>query len=294
MRAESRWLRHGDASLHLADFGGAGPTLVFVHGLGGSHANFSALGPLLAERMRVLALDLPGFGLSHPGAGCNVPAFVEAVSRVLDAIGAGELEGASLPVTLVGNSMGGAVSILTASKRASSVARLVLICPALPLAKPLDADPRFALLILSSMLPGYDAFLRRRLRQAGPAALVHDMLDLTCADKTRVPASAIADMLELAERRSRFSWMASSFSEAARSIVRTLLARDTYQAAMRAVGVPVLLVHGDRDRLVPVSSARAAGATCPGWELEIYEGVGHVPQLETPQKLAETIRRFVG
>jgi len=299
MKAESRWLRHHSAALHLADFGGAGPTALLVHGLGGSHANFSSLGPLLAARMRVLALDLPGFGLSHPGASCSVPAFVDAVGRVIDAIGAGEIEGASLPLTLVGNSMGGAVSILAASQRSAeprdgAVARLILVCPALPFARPRDADPRFMLLIASAMLPGYDAFLRRRLRQAGPAALVHEMLKLTCADRRRVEASAIADMVALAERRAGFAWMATSFSEAARSIARTLLSRRGYEAAMRSVRAPVLLVHGDRDRLVPVSSARAAAAACPSWALEIYEGVGHVPQLETPERLAESIRRFVG
>jgi pimeloyl-ACP methyl ester carboxylesterase len=190
--------------------------------------------------------------------------------------------------------MGGAVSILGASAHATSIARLVLVCPALPIARPLDADPRFLLLIGASMLPGYDAIMRRRIKAAGPAALVHDMLSLTCADKSRVAPSAVAYMVEVAERRARFSWSTRSFSDAARSIASTLLSRASYLASMRAVGVPVLLVHGDRDRLVPVSSARAAHAACPGWELEIYEGIGHVPQLEAPERLAGSIGRFVG
>lgn len=290
---KSTWLRHGDASIHIADYGGSGPTAILCHGLGGSHANFAALGPLLAERMRVVAIDLPGFGLSAPGSGCDMPGFHAAIGRLLEAIRAGEIEDAALPVLLLGNSMGGAVSILAAGEHARDIERLVLVCPALPIVRPFDVDPRFALLIGSAMLPGYDAFLRVRLRDAGPEALVHDMLNLTCADKTRVPRAAIAEMIELAKKRSQFSWMASSFSSAARSIARTLLRQDTFRAAMRAVRAPVLLVQGDRDRLVPISSARAALDVCPQWTLEVYEGVGHVPQLETPERLKDSIFRFL-
>src|SRR3954454_25311323 len=55
--------------LHYIDFGGPddGPTVVLVHGLGGSHLNWDLLAPLLRPHARVLALDLPGFGLSQPG-----------------------------------------------------------------------------------------------------------------------------------------------------------------------------------------------------------------------------------
>lgn len=290
----STWLRHGEASLHVADYGGSGPkTVILCHGLGGSHANFAALGPLLAERARVLAIDLPGFGLSPPGAGADMPGFIGAIGRLFNAITSGEIEGASLPVVLVGNSMGGAVSILAAGERGRDIEHLVLVCPALPIVRPFDIDPRFALLIGSAMLPGYDAFLHARLRDAGPEALVHDMLNLTCADKSRVPRAAVAEMIALAKKRTQFSWMATSFSTASRSIARTLLRQDTYRAAMRAVRAPVLLVQGDRDRLVPVSSARAALDVCPHWTLEIYEGVGHVPQLETPDRLKDSIFRFV-
>lgn len=289
---QSTWLRHGEASLHIADYGGSGPTALLVHGLGGSHANFAALGPLLAERARVLAIDLPGFGLSPPGRGVDMPSFALAMNRVIDAIGAGEVEDARLPLWLAGNSMGGAVSILAAAARPADIERLVLICPALPVSRVADLDPRFALLLTSSMLPGYDAFLRRRLRETGPEAMVHEMLSLTCADKSRVPAAAVTEMLELARRRTKLSWMATSFSSAARSIAATLLRREAFRASMRAVKAPVLLVHGDRDRLVPVSSARAALDVCPQWTLEIYEGIGHVPQLEAADRLASSMARF--
>ncbi|NUO53626.1 MAG: alpha/beta hydrolase [Polyangiaceae bacterium] len=286
-------LRHGSSSLHLADFGGRGPTILLCHGLGGSHANFVALGPMLAERARVLALDLPGFGLSPPAKNCDLDAHVAAVGRVADAIRSGEIEGASAPLILIGNSMGGAVSILTASRRAHDVAKVVLVCPALPQRSVFDLDRRFGLLLGVAMMPGYDTVFRRRMLSAGPEAMVHELLNICCVDKNRVPPSAIVAMVELAKKRTMFSWLASSFSQSARSIVMTLFRKDAFRAAMRAVRAPVLLVHGARDRLVPVAAAHAAREVCPSWMLEIYDDIGHVPQLEAPDRLAASIFRFL-
>jgi pimeloyl-ACP methyl ester carboxylesterase len=60
----SRTLALPGQTLHYADFGGQGPTIVLVHGLGGAHTNWLAVGAELAERGHVVALDLPGFGRS--------------------------------------------------------------------------------------------------------------------------------------------------------------------------------------------------------------------------------------
>jgi pimeloyl-ACP methyl ester carboxylesterase len=49
------------------------------------------------------------------------------------------------------------------------------------------------------------------------------------------------------------------------------------------ITVPVLLLHGDQDRLVPIASARTAAAANPTWSFEVARGVGHVPQLEVPE-----------
>lgn len=285
-------LSHGASTLHVADFGGAGPTILLVHGLGGSHANFFSFAGQLAGDARILAVDLPGFGLSPPGDGSHLGAHVAAVRRVLEAIGRGEIPGASLPVSIVGNSMGGAVSILVASGEASAIDKLLLVCPAVPQPDVTALDPRFALLLGAALLPGYGALFRRRLRAAGPAVMVHEMLALTCADKKRVARADVEGMIALAEQRMDFAWAGESFSQAARSIVFTLLRRRAFEDAMRSVRVPVLHVQGDRDRLVPVASARAANAICPHWTLEIFDGVGHVPQLETPERLAASARRF--
>src|SRR3954452_2352654 len=114
--------------VHYVDFGGpdAGPAVVLVHGLGGSHLNWDLFAPLLSPHARVRALDLPGFGRSEPGGrNASVQSNVAVLQRFLAEV-VGE------PAILVGNSMGGMISILTAGERPDAVAGLVLLDPAVP------------------------------------------------------------------------------------------------------------------------------------------------------------------
>src|SRR3712207_1763337 len=114
--------------VHYVDYGGDedGPTVVLVHGLGGSHLNWDLLAPLLTPHARVHALDLPGFGLSEPGRRvATVRNNVAVLDRFLR-----EVTGA--PVVLVGNSMGGMIAILEAARAPARVSGLVLVDPAVP------------------------------------------------------------------------------------------------------------------------------------------------------------------
>jgi pimeloyl-ACP methyl ester carboxylesterase len=185
--------------------------------------------------------------------------------------------------------MGGALAILEAARRPEWTSKLVLICPALPQPDLRALDPRFGLLLGASMLPGYDTFLRTRLEKAGPEAMVHEMLKLCTVDESRVPLEAVREMEALARKRMGFKWMGTAFSQAARSVVLTLLRRERFHRAMRAVRAPTVLVQGESDRLVPVGAALAAIEVCPHWKLELLKNVGHVPQLEVPEAMAKII-----
>jgi len=83
--------------------------------------------------------------------------------------------------------------------------------------------------------------------------------------------------------------MDKAFLAAARSLVRLLADPRPYRRAMAAVGVPVLMVQGDADRLVPVAAARDVAGRHPGWRYLELAGVGHVPQLQVPDRLAKEI-----
>src|SRR5690242_11982715 len=124
-----------DGPVHWVDFGGpagtpgpesAGPPVVLVHGLGGSWLNWVGIAPALAEGDRVVAIDLPGFGLTPAhGRDTSVNHNAAVLSRFVHEV-LGE------PVVLVGNSMGGMISLLLTDRRPEQVVGLALVDPALP------------------------------------------------------------------------------------------------------------------------------------------------------------------
>jgi pimeloyl-ACP methyl ester carboxylesterase len=76
--------------------------------------------------------------------------------------------------------------------------------------------------------------------------------------------------------------------------MRVVGQRHRYWEMMASVRVPVLLIGGEADRLVPVASMRGAAARNPSWETVILPGVGHTPQLEAPGTVAGTMRDWLG
>jgi pimeloyl-ACP methyl ester carboxylesterase len=281
----SRWVDI-DGPVHFVDHGGPadGPLLVCVHGLGGSLVNWAALAPLLTDRCRVLALDLAGFGHTKGGARSTS---VQANRRLLD----GFLRDVSgTPVILVGNSMGGLISILQASVQPATVAGLILIDPALPIGLSARPDPvvmaTFAMFAIPAV--GRRLLWLRRSRASAETA-VNDLLSLCCADVSRVPREVVAQHIEVAAQRSEYDDVDAELLSAAQSLMWVLADRGSYGEMQRTIKAPVLLLHGDRDRLVPIAAARAAAVANPTWRFAVAEGVGHVPQLEVPQWTAEQV-----
>lgn len=269
--------------LHHVDFGGAAElgTLVLVHGLGGSHLNWDLLAPALVGHARVLAVDLPGFGLSAPSRRPatlrrNVEALTRFVRRVADP-----------PVVLVGNSMGGLVSALVTARSPELVRALVLVAPALPAPARVLGSPRSGAVLALHALPGVGERLRRRRRERiGAAATLRETLVLGGVDPDRLPADLVERAVGLVARQSDVAGMDRAFLSASRSLAWALVHARPYRAALAAVRVPVLLVHGDRDRLVPVEASRDLARRHPRWSYVELAGAGHLPQLSVPDELA--------
>ena len=268
--------------VHYVDFGGPedGPAVVLVHGLGGSHLNWDLLAPLIRPHARVRAIDLPGFGRSEPGGrAASVPANVAVLHRFLTEV-VGE------PAVLVGNSMGGMISILETGEHPEAVRGLVLLDPAVP--GPRRAlDPLVAITFALYAIPFIgERFLWWRRQRKSALARVSEMLELVGVDPRRMPPEIIDRSVTLLEERRDVEGMDRAFLAAARSLLRVLADPRRYRAAMASIDVPVLLVHGDRDRLVHVQAARDIAARHPAWRYVEWAGVGHVPQLQEPARLA--------
>lgn len=267
-----------DGPVHWIDFGGPDDAvpLVFVHGLGGSHLNWALIGQAVAAGRRAIALDLRGFGLTP---GNRKSTTVHANARLLDRF---LREVVGRPAFLVGNSMGGMVSILHTHAAPETVAGLVLVDPALPVPKRLP-DPGVAATFLVYAVPGVGEYTMRSMQaRMSPSELVARIVKLCFADPSRANPEMLTAGAALVEARRIIDKKEESFLGAARSLMRVLVKPDGYVTKMNNLGVPVLLIHGEEDRLVPFDAALRAAADNPSWETAFLPGVGHTPQLEVP------------
>ena len=268
------------------DFPGpaSGPTFVLVHGLGGSHANWLALAPMLAQRGRVLVLDLPGFGLSPLAERkASLPSSRALIARFIDKV-------AGPPVVLVGNSMGGALSVQQAVADPDSVRGLALIAPALPRTRRQSFDPTVAGFISASIVPRVgEMVVSRGMRAYGTERIVDRMLRLCNVDPSRVSQEVVDEHLRVARARAGESDMTSAFVQGARSLVATLGRRRRYLELLREVSAPTLLIGGEHDRLVPRVCVEAIARIRPDWDHVMLDDVGHTPMLEDPRAVLAAI-----
>jgi pimeloyl-ACP methyl ester carboxylesterase len=281
-----------DGPVHWIEFtpgdSADGTPIVFVHGLGGSHLNWCQIGPELADGRRAVALDLHGFGLT-PGA--RATATVQHNTRLLDRF---VREVTGTPVILAGNSMGGLISLMQTAAAPETVRGLVLIDPALPPPRQ-TPDRQVAGQFLLYALPGLGEFYVRAVMSRRPPELaVQRLIELCFADPSRAdPAMVTASIALATERQRQERANAAAFLAASRSLMRVLGQRHRYWEMTASVQVPVLLIGGEADRLVPAASTREAAARNPRWETVMLPGVGHTPQLEVPDNVIGTIREWL-
>ncbi len=287
----SRWIDI-DGPVRYLDFDGPrrAPTIVCVHGLGGSAMNWLSLAPLLTRSYRVLAVDLAGHGLTQSmGRGTDVA----ANRRLLHRFNAAVLEA---PPIVMGNSMGAMIALLEASAAPDSVASLILVDPALPLV-PSRPDPAVAAIFAATSVPVLGRMLLNRFGNLAPEATVSAILSLCCADSSRVDPEVIAQHVEVARQRASFPDTGRAMASASRSVIATAGFTGpglAYRRAVRSIRQPVLVLHGAKDRLVPVSAARSAVRASRSWSLVVLPDAGHVPHLEVPQECASAILGWLG
>jgi pimeloyl-ACP methyl ester carboxylesterase len=278
-----------DGPVHVAEWGAGPGRIVLVHGLGGAHVNWMRVAPQLTRYGRVLAPDLPGFGLT-PVAGreTTVPAYAALLDRVLEKTCDG-------PVVLVGNSMGGLISLTETSLHPDRVAGLVLVDAVLP-GRWRRWRPRLVLLPFAAYaVPGLGRrFLARVRDRLSVDDLVAGALRLCTPHPELIPADVVEAHVALEQRRSRNPDDDAAYVLAARSIVWALAHPRALRRLIARITVPTLLVHGEADRLIRADAARQAHRRRPDWDLQVLPGVGHIPMLETPQRFLEIIEAWLG
>lgn len=288
---ESRWVDVG-GPVHYRDWPGPpdGPTFVCVHGLGGSHLNWALVVPGLATRGRVVALDLAGFGLTPPA---DRATSVGANWRLLD----GFIRALDLPpVVLVGNSMGGMITLIEAAHSPARVDSMILVDAAFPRGRSIRATPPP---IISALFALYanprmgTRFVEGRTRRLGPEGLVREALRLTTANPASVDPVLVQALVELARARMDLDYATRAFLEAARSIFAAQVRPRGYREVVRAANAPALVIHGGKDRLIPVGAAREAVEGHPDWDLVVFDDLGHIPMMEAPARWLEAVEGWL-
>lgn len=274
--------------VRVAEYGGDGPLILLVHGLGGSIENWDVAGPLLTASGRVVAVDLIGFGDSEPrDRRPSVDDNAGLVAEVIQLLGHDR-------ATLVGNSMGGLVSMITAVEHAQRVGRLVLVNPALPVSRLRPPDFEVLTKLIGPLVPGIGVPAFRVYRAAhSPEEETAETLRMITADPNTVPVWARKLLTEANRRRRGRDWAIPAFLEADRSIARYVLRPRRFSRMIHKIGAPTLLIHGSKDRLVSVDSARWAATERPDWTYEEMDDVGHVPMLEVADEFAAMVNGWL-
>ncbi|MFG2885563.1 alpha/beta fold hydrolase [Streptomyces sp. NPDC048297] len=262
------------------------PAALYVHGLGGSSQNWSALMAQLEEVVDGEAVDLPGFGDSPPpdDGDYSVTGHARAVIRHLDAAGRG-------PVHLFGNSLGGAVVTRVAAVRPDLVRTLTLISPALPELRIQRTAAPTALL----GLPGVATLFGRLTREWTAEQRVRGVLGLCYGDPGQVTPEAFGYAVEELERRLQLPYFWDAMARSARGIVNayTLGGQHGLWRQAERVLAPTLLVYGGRDQLVGYRMARKAARSFRDSRLLSLPEAGHVAMMEYPEVVGGAFRELL-
>ncbi|MER6524839.1 alpha/beta hydrolase [Streptomyces sp. NPDC001508] len=262
------------------------PPALFVHGLGGSSQNWSALMAQLDDIVDGEAVDLPGFGDSPPpdDGDYSVTGHARAVIRYLDAAGRG-------PVHLFGNSLGGAVATRVSAVRPDLVRTLTLVSPALPELRVQRTAVPTALL----GLPGVAALFTRITRQWTAEQRVRGVTGLCYGDPGRVTSEAFQHAVEELERRLRLPYFWDAMARSARGLVNayTLGGQHGLWRQAERVLAPTLLIYGGRDLLVGYRMSQKAARSFRDSRLLSLPDAGHVAMMEYPETVAVAFRELL-
>lgn len=257
---------------------GSGPILVLLHGMAGSSATWRHVLPALAREFTVVAPDLLGHGESaKPRTDYSLGAHASAVRDLMTALGHDR-------ATLIGQSFGGGVAMQLAYQFPERCERLILVGSG-------GLGPEVNAILRALSLPGASYVL-----PIGCRPIFCDLGRRAAAWLARfgkTPHPAMAEMgrayaaLTDAETRRAFVFTL-------RSVVdprgQRVCARDRLYLAS---DMPMLIVWGNDDPIIPVQHALDAHAALPGSRLEIFAGVGHFPHCEDPARFVRVVSTFI-
>src|ERR1700758_3433326 len=259
---------------------GSGPVILLIHGIGDNSTTWETVQARLAQRFTVIAVDLLGHGQSDkPRADYSIAAYANGMRDLLSVL---DIEQA----TVVGHSLGGGVAMQFAYQFPHLVERLILVGAGgvtkdvnvvLRLASLPMGSEALALLRLPLVRPAVQLAGRIAGLAIGSTGLGHDLPNvLRILDDLPEPTASAAFSRTL---RAVVDW---------RGQIVTMLDRCYLTEA-----IPVQIVWGTKDVVVPARHAWMAHAAMPGSRLEIFEGSGHFPFHDDPARFIDVVECFI-
>jgi len=264
----------GGFHVHYQDDGDSRlPTVVLLHGFGASYTSWEGWVQQLKTRFHLLSVDFPGHGLTRAPEGYSLDG--EGLADFVDAFAA-QL---GLPkFAVAGNSMGGGVAWQLAVRHPQRIDALILVDAAgFPNEKPPAAVP-LAFKILKYPLG------RALLRNIDNRPLIDEGLKTDVFDKALI-TPALVDR-----------WADFQRAPGHRAILMSVRMGSLMSASpegLRGISVPTLILHGENDVLIEPASAGKFAAAIPGAKVLIYPNVGHLPQIEIPQRSSADVAEFL-
>ncbi len=267
---------HGHKRAYVKE--GSGPALLLLHGLGCDHTTWQPVIQALSRRYTVIAPDLLGHGRSDkPRADYSVGGYANGMRDLLTVLGIDK-------VTVVGHSLGGGVAMQFAYQFPERTERMILVAPG-------GLGPEVTAALRAVTLPGFHTAMGvvtlpgvRHLTTAYLRGLAASGLSMT-RDLDEV--AAIIDSFKDPQARTAIRHVVSAVIDWRGQIV-TMADRAYLTAAM-----PMCVIWGTDDSVIPVRHAGNAAEMAPGCTVEVIGNAGHFPHKDHPQRFVKIVNDFI-
>ena len=247
--------------------------LVLIHGTAASLHTWEGWAGALKAQRRVIRFDLPGFGLTGPSpdGDYSIESYVRFTLALLDKLGVQRC-------VLAGNSLGGQVAWETALAQPKRVEKLILVDAA--------GYPMQSTSVPIGFRIARIPVLNRLMQYTLARSFIESSVRNVYGDPARVTPELVDRYFELTLREGNRAALAQRFRQAGPT--------DASAKRIATLKLPVLVLWGGRDRLIPPDNAARFQHDIAGSELVTFDDLGHVPQEEDPTRTVNATRKFLG
>jgi pimeloyl-ACP methyl ester carboxylesterase len=279
---DSNFVDVNGLTVHYKEMGQGEPVIIFLHGFGASEFSWSEVMEPLSKSGRVIAYDRPGFGLTERPLDGNwtgtspysVQGNVELLDGLMNELGVDK-------AILVGNSAGGEVAAAYAIEHPERVQGLVLVDPAVGNGHG-GRLPQWALPVMS--LPQMRHIAPLLVRNLA-GEMGNNTIRMAWHDPSRIDPK-VYEGYRKPLRADNWDKALYEFTIAGNPV--------NYSEHLKDLAMPVLIITGDDDRIVPTAQSIQLSREIPGSELVVLNSCGHVPQEECPDQFMTSVQAFLG